>query len=623
MSTSIPSESGAAFALSEAAQHQHPMSDISWRPQPAQETYTADPAQDTSNCNNLNIAIPLDVQASLSMELMHDGKVTELVARFEAFAVHDDSDASQVHNHERSRTCSSSTVRPYDVKADRTQNLPTEEVEVFSSPLSEREIHSPRKPIPSQWKSTLPRAPKFETERRKEEREKRKATQGSSPVSKTLHRARSCAEMKKPRPSGVTYLTKDTVDTVSGDITSISPSTSPKRLHRLSLKNTSQSSKDSTGQHSHTQQSIVKINLSPTKASRPNSGGHGSSDSWGSTGDTVFHSARHSPVSPTRSRIMSTACSPASFQTAYEPMDDEVTTLDLACADGSDQASTTTEEIWTQNKSGTNSRIATHPKSLNNSSGRAPVRIKPAVPNLSLQIPCSKTSVSDRKPPFIVGSASSSSSVATSPTRQSRIPRVSTVDTVIKAAEVKKPQVINPQMGADGDSRNKNVKSIINVDSPSEATETVPNSLTLAPVRRVRTVNSSNTTPIIGQRNTEDKPDVHAMVTSYLEHVEPSIQPDHMPFTQDHRPEMDFPNTVSVMLSKSTSLNGSKQSDKELESPPSEAATHGSLRAASTSTVKAPVPNDPILEDPAIIYRGRRTNSQGSLHDHVPFVFLS
>ncbi|KAL1596612.1 hypothetical protein SLS60_009260 [Paraconiothyrium brasiliense] len=322
--------------------------------------------------SNVNIDIPLDTQSSLSMEFIHDGKVVELVARFESCTRHENSDGEQANPRDNPRRRGHAAAaeytqdvqhspRPCKSNTDTVRGLPNriETEKKIVSPHSEL-THSPRKPIPSPWKTTQPRAPVFQTDRRKEEREKRKSGQGS---------------LSPTKPLRGTYLTKDAIEPITSDITSRPAPSSPTKLPRRQSRASLQSPSSSPG--------------------------------------TEYHSA-HSPVS-----------SGDTWHTA-EDHDLEPPFLSLESADDVEQGAFTGLDqhgqiaIWGKSTS----QLTSHSRSKTESHVTGQKLIRPAIPNLTLLIPTNRQST-NYKPPFKAGSASSPNSGSpVSPTKpSSRIPR--------------------------------------------------------------------------------------------------------------------------------------------------------------------------------------------------------
>lgn len=200
MSTLTPSEARSSLGWQDtaaAAPHGQRLPQADLIPRSVRhDSHQASSVLDTPGYSNLNIDIPLDTQSSLSMELTHDGKVMELVARFESYTHRTASDGSQAHDGDRNRASSTSTVRQLGSDAEPVQAAPTAPLTDSSSTFQAHEDSlSPRKPIPPQWKAP-PRGPNLMTAIRGD---RKRPGQGSSPTEvKSLRGTRS-----------LNFLTKD------------------------------------------------------------------------------------------------------------------------------------------------------------------------------------------------------------------------------------------------------------------------------------------------------------------------------------------------------------------------------------------------------------------------------
>lgn len=109
---------------------------------------------ETNGCRNVNIAIPLNSPSTMSMELTNDGKVTELVARFETYSETEHSDTSQATAGDQSRNSSLATVYPddeyqHDPHAPSNSGF-TLAAEMEPSPET-TDTRMQRKPLPVEW----------------------------------------------------------------------------------------------------------------------------------------------------------------------------------------------------------------------------------------------------------------------------------------------------------------------------------------------------------------------------------------------------------------------------------------------------------------------------------------
>ncbi|PVH98830.1 hypothetical protein DM02DRAFT_673117 [Periconia macrospinosa] len=292
MSTLTPTEAGGALSLATVPQNDHP-DHAALIPRSAHQDMEHDAMQssillDTSTYRNVNIAIPLDNPSSLSMELTHDGKVTELVARFETYNETEHSDGH------RSRNSSLETV--YPDSEDRDDSLsplipdPVAEIESASEmlPSPDVETRRQRKPLPSEWtqstQTTPPTrrgAPKLQTELRSSEREKRKSAQSTSPP-KTIRGARVSVDYGKSS----SFLTKEKSKPTSPS--SSTPCTPRSRLARKESK----PKLTSLPQSPLRGQTGSPLHLTGSSSKTVSSLGHRRSDSLQSTGNTEYLSVR-------------------------------------------------------------------------------------------------------------------------------------------------------------------------------------------------------------------------------------------------------------------------------------------------------------------------------------------
>ncbi|KAJ4299907.1 hypothetical protein N0V90_005154 [Kalmusia sp. IMI 367209] len=641
MSTFIPSEGGAVLPQA-SRNYGQPLPNADLIPRSAKQASGADSHLGTYGYSNVNIDIPLDTQSSLSMELTHGGKVMELVARFESFPGYEDSDASQAHQRERSY--SSSTILPdeSDTETVRASPIPVRGANDIISPHSDRSTYSPRKPIPSSWKITQPRAPVFQTDIRKEEREKRKAIQESSPTQKALRGARSSVDLQKSRMEGATtYLTKEAIETFESDITASSGPYSPKKVQRRHSKASPQGPASSPARCSPRQKATIQINISPTRTARLNVQDQEREPSVISNQTSEYHSA-HSPVSLGPSEALSrrssrdTFYSPNSFHTAEELLDREPSFLSLIGADGVEQTAKSQGTVASQSISHSRSKTESSAK-LPTATGQRKL-IRPAVPNLTLRIPQSGVGSSNRRPQFTLGSATSSGSGSpVSPTKSSsRIPRISsTFDASTKASTLKRSQSAKVLVDSKGgtqkgiskdtrgahEPRDKRHNEFNNKEDVRPRKIPLPETPIVVPLpRHVRTIDSLGNTPILSENRStkiKEQHDVRAMVTSYLNDVDPNARPDHTPFTEDvaHEKKNDLADTVTKMLSESRDLKERVVTATEPTSKGS-SSEHAS-RITSTSTVKAIDPEECVLKDPAIVYSGKKIEPSGK--DYLVF----
>lgn len=406
---------------------------------------------------NVNVDIPLDTQSSLSVKLTDDGKSMELVTRYESFSGHEISDVEKAHYHGNPRHHgNAATVRDSqeechilflsdsDDATERASSTRIGSINETGSTHPDRITHSPRKPIPSPWKTTMPRAPVFATDRRSEEREKRKPVQGSDSPTRSSRGAH-----------GSTFLTKDAIKAVDSDIT-VPWQGSPVKTQRLESKASLRSPSSSPKRNSPHQATTLKIQVLPARsANLKNQGQEAVPDmqdremaasiapSVISNHGTEYHSA-YSPVSMVPSRTLSRRSSRDTWHTAEDHFP-EPSPLSLTGADDIEQraAPALNDRGYYSTQSRLSAQPISHSRSKTESRLPGQKSIKPAVPKLTLRIPAAGPS-SFQKPAFKSGSASTSHSGSpVSPTKapSSRIPRVApTYDAGTTASRLKRSQ---------------------------------------------------------------------------------------------------------------------------------------------------------------------------------------
>ncbi|KAL5391670.1 hypothetical protein DPSP01_000963 [Paraphaeosphaeria sporulosa] len=488
--------------------------------------------------SNVNIDIPLDSQSSMSMELTRNARLRG------RSRVNGDAVATK-HPHEKQHILQ---LDESDIDTVRAASGHFEAAMEAVSPQSNKSVTSPRKPIPSPWKTTQPRAPVFQTDRRKEEREKRKSLQGSASPPKSVRGTGNSV-----------YLTKNSIETVNSDITTIGGPSSPPKLHRRQSKADLQSPVSSSAKSSPHQKATIKIQVSSTRSPRSTVQSHGSASNVQDQGrapsvapsavsnhDTEYYSA-HSPVSIVASRTRSRRSSLDTWHTA-EDHELEPPPFSLVGADEIGQGAKVSMNQHapesTQDKP--TSQSVSHARSKTESHVAVRNPIRPAVPNLTLRIPAPK-------PSFKAGSAPSSQSGAPAfPTKSSsRIPRMATThDASTQVSRLKRAQsakdlkkFTNSTITRGSHSSEK--EGVLN-QVASDAVRRGPRDprdipLTLTPIavptlRHVRTLDSAGQTPIIREDaplRKRRQPQVNPRLASYLDSIDPSAHPDHTPFTED------------------------------------------------------------------------------------------
>ncbi|KAI4676304.1 uncharacterized protein J4E88_007218 [Alternaria novae-zelandiae] len=427
----------------------------------------ARPVLDTPAYSNVNIDIPLDPQSSLHMEVTHNGMVTELVARFESYGAY--SDVCEVSPDEPTESASGID------NAAAHQEQVEQQYDAYTIGTSGR---SPRKSIPTQWltKST---APNLATAQRAKARTSKTAWDNDSPDEvKTLRGTRSSVDLSRAHgKDSATFLTKEALATVESTIASPTSPLSPSRLHGSPTKRPWNSPTGSPLRSSARHQSSFSLRMSPTKSTHLNtdsiSAGHSraSSSVATSTGRASFHTAQGSPV-------RSPASTEHSFQSAAEnPEDLDVPSVDLY-ADSDD------EQVQHESGSPQSAAARTNAKE----------KRKSLTPRLSLVIPTPRRdNREDSMDSRLVGGPLSPES----PTQVSRIPRAGTssktaspVRTIKRIESVKSLQ-----------KKIKELQLAMQMDAAQLDAIQIPLPATPAPapLRHVRTVDSTGSTPIISR----------------------------------------------------------------------------------------------------------------------------
>lgn len=433
----------------------------------------ARPVLDTPGYSNVNTDIPLDPQSSLHLEVTHDGMITELVARFESYGAY--SDVYEVStDYLTESSCGIDNVAANQEQVEH-------QYDTYTIGASGR---SPRKSIPTQWltKST---APNLATAQRAKARTSKTAWDSDSPDEvKTLRGTRSSVGLGRiPGKEGATYLTKEALATVENTIPSPTFPLSPSRLHGSPSKRPWNSPTGSPLRSSARQQSSFSLRMSPTKPTHLNadsiSGGHSraSSSIATSTGRGSFHTAQGSPV-------RSPASTEHSFQSAAEnPEDLDVPSVDLY-ADSDDEQG--------HHESG-RLRSATAKR-------KEEGKRRSLTPKLSLAIPTSSHDVREgSRDTHVAGGPLSPDS----PTQASRIPRAGTSsETALPMRTIKRIESVK--------SLQKKIKQLqeamqMNAAQLNAIQIPLPETPAPAPLRHVRTVDSTGSTPIISRSSRSHK----------------------------------------------------------------------------------------------------------------------
>jgi hypothetical protein len=532
----------------------------------------------------LNIDIPLTSQSSLSMEVTHDGKVTELVARFESYG--GCSDVLEV-SHDNVCAANSSTVCSPPSDAGTVRVSPEEEfylgVNHSTREAADQDQHSPRKPIPSHW---LPKTngPSLATAERARERSRKKDSQSGSPVEiKTLRGARSSIELSKPHVTeGSTFLTKEALATVESNITFTHSARSPTKLHRSPSKPTWHSPTTPPLRGSPREQATLRLKGSPTRTnhmgaqSGPSDHVRAPSSIATSTGGNSFYTAEGSPV---RSR----STSESSFVSAAEMLDETIIPhFNLITDDADEQAAHMPQTTVVP----TREHIAETTRSLTR-------------PRLALKIPRSNMSVNDdRKSTGHTSSAVSSSTASqspwspVSPQQTSRIPRVSHANrsesarSATQSSISKRSKFVNSLTAKAPQAQISDPQGVSPFNTPTDPSH-----------RHVRTVNSSGVTPIISRTSTIEYAPCSRSVdnSADVETMPPACQ-----YKDDEEP--------ADLLSEALLTDKS-----DLATASSACSPPESSRATSVATIKPTQDHeDRVLVDSAIIYSRKKTDVLGT-----------
>ena len=544
---------------------------------------------------------------------------------------------------------------------------------------------SPRKSIPPQWMAKT-KGPLLATAQRAKEREARKQKPHSeSPIGsgmKTIRGARSSIDLGKLYGTEqTTFLTKNAAAAVESDITSQSATRTPKALRHTPSKGvlktpTGSPVRESPGKHSAVKTTV----LSPTRSIVTHEFGlDGVSQSIAMTttdasphspsvvssaGSTPFVSAKQSPVSPG---------SVPKFVTANVSHDFQILDLDLADADGIEQM--TKSEHGMKSFQSTHSRGKSEPHARVAFAGCKATSSKPRIPKLSLRIPNSSSLSTDRRPPFILGSASSSGpGTPVSPSQSSRIPRIfvptkneqecSITSTALQSGATLRRSTSVKTLVAEKATRPTHtiVKSsrpalratIVNYDSTECRSSAafvdphdvpLPETTVVPSLRHVRTVDSMGATPILSQAlaasvdealssvspcsstigeeitvtNTtpigdslvQGNEDKHRRVKSYLEFTEQMEKPPISPLPGDIFSTWIEPKCMTVPITLPAA--GATEKLDELQTATREFTAERPKMYTSISTSAATMKDTTIERDPAIIFHRKKLDASGMI----------
>lgn len=427
MSTLTPSPAGRSLTLDTAAQDraEQAHSQASLIPRSAlvdgshtRRANTLSDARyllDSQGYSNVSIDIPLDKESSLDLKVTHDGKVTELVARFESLIGY--SDAFQVSPHEPSAPSRNSVHSPASpAPGTARQYTPEQRDHPSPTPASSQLGQSPRKPIPAHW---LPKAtaPNLATAQRAKERTHKKGSAaGSLSDMNKLRLTRSSADLGRTHgKEGATYLTKEALAAVESAVAPLASPQTPVKIGSPPSKPAWNSPVTPPARGSARQHPAHTLKMSPTRSTyltaETMSVGHSrtSSSIATSTGKNSFHTADGSPVRSPASTVYS-------FQTAAESLEDQdIPIFDLSADPKSEQLP---RHLNASPMSG-----------VKNISG---TRVSLSKPRLSFRTPNLRSDPGIGDEPLVsppmhaVTSANNNSAGLVSAADTSRIPRVST-----------------------------------------------------------------------------------------------------------------------------------------------------------------------------------------------------
>ncbi|KAH6883390.1 hypothetical protein BKA58DRAFT_304847 [Alternaria rosae] len=493
MSTLTPSEAGRASTWDAIVQerdaqvhHQTafiPRSALADGPRTrrANTLNNAMPVLNRPGYSNVNIDIPLDPKSSLHMEVTHNGMVTELVARFESYGAYPD--VCEVSPDDPDSSSGIDNVAAHQEQAEH-------QYDSYTIGTSGR---SPRKSISTQWltKST---APNLATAQRAKARTSKTAWDSDYPDEvKKLRGTRSSVDLGRiSGKDGATYLTKEALATVENTIASPTSPLSPSSLHRSPPKRPWNSPTGSPLRSSARHPSSFSLRMSPTKSTHLNtdsiSAGYSraSSSVATSTGRASFHTAQGSPV-------RSPASTDRSFQSAAEnPEDLDVPSIDL-CADSDD------EQVYHESGSPRSAAART------NVEGKR----KSLTPRLSLVIPTpGRDNCEGSMDSHLAGGPMSPDS----PTQVSRIPRAgASSKTALPTRTIKRVESVKSLQN-----KIKQLQEAMQMDAAQFDAIQIPLRETPAPapLRHVRTVDSTGSTPIISRSSGSHKHGKMTDVTS-------------------------------------------------------------------------------------------------------------
>lgn len=536
---------------------------------------------------NLSIDIPFRDQSSFSKEVAQDGKVTELVARFESYTIR--SDALKVLYESSNYTCSLTTQRPSDSDAETVCGLSDKHfpshTEAHPIGYMTQGSQSPRKTLPAPW---LPRGtgPTLATAQRARERSHKRGSQSGSPIEvKTIRGTRSSIDLSRLHGvENTTFLTKEALAAVENNVASPATARNSAKLHQLPSKPAWHSPATSPLRSSPGQNSAFTIRMPPSRPSFVNAKSTTTNHSKTpssiatSTGEYSFHIAEGSPV-------RSLAGTEISFQSAAEVLDKTgIPHLDL---NANGYIAQPTEDFDRSN--------LLRRKAVTES------RSSQKKPKLALDIPASNLRWdAGPKSAASIALATSSRTVDMSPRTpesphsSSRIPRiVGTCKTGKIYNATRSSTLMRAQSGRALGLRVKSPQD--QVIEPSQVP--LPSTPAVASPRHVRTVNSSGTTPTLSRSSVVAEDPISGGPSQDL--------------TNNGRPTHSVPTMVDQIASRLAK----KDMSSPLEHPAlSDGSIRGQMsRATSIATVKGfSSSHDPVSIDSAIIYSRKKSDDFGT-----------
>jgi hypothetical protein len=573
----------------------------------------------TQGYSNVNIDIPMNTQSSLHMELTHDGKVTELVARFESYYT-GYSDASEESYDGDTRAPSIANHHPVEPEIGTVCGPPKEHVDL--DPAAHTIGHagqSSRKQLPAHW---MPKssAPKLATAQRAKERTHKKGSESGSPVEvKTLRGTRSSMELGKTHGrEGATFLTKEALAAVENSVTSPTSPLSPSRAHGSPSKRLWNSPTGSPLRSSTRQHSTFSIKMSPTKSTHLHAEAASAAHSRASSSvANLFHTAEGSPV-------RSPASTEDSFQSAAENPDTDVPSFDLH-ADSDDE----------QVLSGSGSPRSSTMKAKTESKASS------MKPKLAVKIPTAEAgSNTGHKSTSPATSASTDSDAYMSnspwspdlPAQASRIPRIGAASKIAvptQTATLKRAQSVKnlatkvkilQSMHAEPHEIPLPRTPAHEVPLPETPAPMIPLPKTPAPAvarPHVRTVNSSGATPIISRAS-----DAEHRYSGDIETSAPTSDDKQQGHRSVGNAKTPAHNSVASHHGNARGADPVSERVDDLATlplcggPPSGFTS----RATSNATVRATQDmRDPVLMDSSIIFSRKKSDAFGTVLAH-PFI---